>query len=1327
MGAHRSSGRRERRHLSSVFAVLVLLVAIFSGASTIAQADASPVRLIIELAPEPGIADTNFAAVDALRQGFASAPPVDLTVVREIPSTRFVAVEVSPDQIDAVTNDPRVLRVEIDHVISIAETPAQDLINLPYAAERGHRGDEDIRVAVLDTGIDSNHPALAGKVAVGGCFIDPAFCPAGTGLASVQDDHGHGTAVASIIGGTGAGGVEEGVAPGVTLVAYKVLDANGLGFTSELLAALTFIYQNSYSSANHVDIVNLSLSGDTPGGVCDSTLVGGLVNSLWLSRQTPVVAAAGNAGSASGIQSPACASSAISVGAVYTEAMGPRSYGVNGGTCTDASPVANLVPCYSNSTGASDSDGNALLDVLAPGDCTPAAALGGGTTACFGGTSAAAAHASGVLALLLGTGLSDEEAARRLKVGLPVTDGRNGVTRPRVDIAAAMSAAGATLPVDAANPACTSDGPTWCTIDAAIRDASPFDTIQIAAGTYNEQFDFSKDLTITGAGMDLTIIDGGIDNNETLDADSNLHLSNLTLIGNSSNRSTLWLHQGADEAPRISTLTNIAIRDSAGSGVSIDRRTRAEWTGGVVSGNAGRGISVNGSLTLTDVTVTGNNVLNLSPTGGGIDVGHGYTNEVRFGADGHLTIHGGAISHNAASRGGGLNNRGVATLNDVTLNSNRYVPHHLEPTHRGGSGIANVAATYRAGGGADPVVLQDTGILTLNNVTVVGAEQDGLLNQGTATIRGGEFSWVSPGPPIHWAGGSAIRNLPDGLDGAAITPNTGILHMEGTVMRGLVGVETTWLGGALENRGTATLVDVDISDYTVAYSGAGIYNGTMSSAPSTTGSLTVIGGAIRSSSADRGAAVMSDHQSRTTLTDVLIESNTSVQSGAITIGGTGTVAAQGIVLLGNCTGGTGDACLNGPLDAADAWGHTTGITIRDAWWGCVEGPPTCGSIAGTVAAPTWTASVTASVAPEEPQAGSPATVAVQRINNDGDPVEGSHGLVVTVDGEHPLAPTFVPDHTYTYTGTAGGTDTVTAEIAFGSASGMIGLRVTVDVTWDPPITPAAPSVPSGGGGGGGGAPAAATAPRLPTTATEPGVEVPLTNVTEAKTSSEAPATATSTDTRGSRGNVVVPPNAMPPDTSIVLGAIDDLASLQAQAPPPNRASIVLGFQITATGPDGEPISSDFGAPVELEFTVPAGALPPGALPADLVVAFWDGTEWVEIEATATPAPGGGYVFRAATDHFTLFAVIHRPALSIAGTFSVPLAARGFTLVAWSGGAIDGMIAAGGGRIQSIWTFRDGRAYGYRPDVVEFVNRAFRDLFPGDFVPAGSLFLVQTGP
>ncbi len=119
----------------------------------------------------------------------------------------------------------------------------------------GHRG-EDVKVAVLDTGVDATHPDLTGRVSEAQDF---------SGSSGTGDAFGHGTHVASIVGGSGAasGGSRKGVAPGADLLIGKVLGDDGFGTESQVIDGM------EWAVARGADVVNMSLGSDAPSDGTD--------------------------------------------------------------------------------------------------------------------------------------------------------------------------------------------------------------------------------------------------------------------------------------------------------------------------------------------------------------------------------------------------------------------------------------------------------------------------------------------------------------------------------------------------------------------------------------------------------------------------------------------------------------------------------------------------------------------------------------------------------------------------------------------------------------------------------------------------------------------------------------------------------------------------------------------------------------------------------------------------------------------------------------------------------------------------------------------------
>jgi subtilisin family serine protease len=173
-------------------------------------------------------------------------------------------------------------------------------IGADRAWQAGFDGD-GATVAVLDTGIDATHPDLQGRIVAQENFSTSP---------DTVDRYGHGTHVAATIAGTGAAapGVRSGVAPHADLLVGKVLDDDGFGSISDVIAGMEW-------AAPQADIVSMSLGSSYPP---DGTgPVAQAADQLSAQHDTLFVVAAGNSGPASTtIGDPAGSARALTVGAV---------------------------------------------------------------------------------------------------------------------------------------------------------------------------------------------------------------------------------------------------------------------------------------------------------------------------------------------------------------------------------------------------------------------------------------------------------------------------------------------------------------------------------------------------------------------------------------------------------------------------------------------------------------------------------------------------------------------------------------------------------------------------------------------------------------------------------------------------------------------------------------------------------------------------------------------------------------------------------------------------------------------------------------------------
>jgi hypothetical protein len=240
----------------------------------------------------------------------------------------------------------------------------------------------------------------------------------------------HGTHVAGIAAGRGAN--FSGVAKDADVVAIqvfsKVNDATACGstpapcvlsYTSDQIKALERVKELATSGMN-IASVNMSLGGGQYTSACDATQTArkSIIDNL-RSLGIATVIASGNSGYNAAIGAPACISTAISVGSTD-----------DGGSNTALDAVSGF------------SNGSAALTLLAPGRWISSSVPGGGFSN-YSGTSMAAPHVAGAFAVLkqrAPEGTVSQFVRALVRSGQPITDSRNGITKPRIKIAGALEA-----------------------------------------------------------------------------------------------------------------------------------------------------------------------------------------------------------------------------------------------------------------------------------------------------------------------------------------------------------------------------------------------------------------------------------------------------------------------------------------------------------------------------------------------------------------------------------------------------------------------------------------------------------------------------------------------------------------------------------------------------------------------------------------------------------------------------------------------------------------------------------------------------------------------
>ena len=260
-----------------------------------------------------------------------------------------------------------------------------------------------VGIAIVDTGLDFNHTDLQGAFGIG--------CHDSFG-ASCQDQNGHGTHVAGIVGARDNDTGVVGVASGATLYAVRVLDASGSGSDSDVMAGLDWIYSQN-TGGMKIRVANMSLGRD--GTVNDNPAMHATVTKLSDQGVTIVVAAGNDPKMVISQQVPPA----------YPEVLAIAS-----STAIDGTNACNRLSSAIRADTASyfTTDGDGVV-VSAPGEdkedvsrgCLISSTgilslkLGGGTTR-MSGTSMASPHVAGVAALLVAADTTITPACVRAKI-----------------------------------------------------------------------------------------------------------------------------------------------------------------------------------------------------------------------------------------------------------------------------------------------------------------------------------------------------------------------------------------------------------------------------------------------------------------------------------------------------------------------------------------------------------------------------------------------------------------------------------------------------------------------------------------------------------------------------------------------------------------------------------------------------------------------------------------------------------------------------------------------------------------------------------------------
>lgn len=284
--------------MRNLWPTLALVLAGFTPAASGAPGHHVPGQILVRVKD-----DTTFKNFDKHLASPAAA------ATRVLKHKNIRVLKVADDEVETVLanlrRDPTIEFAERDFVAEAASVPNDPyavtgeewqiaMLQLPAAWEVT-TGNQNVIVAVLDSGVNAAHPDLAGQLLPGQNFV--------YGGTDVSDDFGHGTAVAGAIAAIGNNGVGvAGVAYGCRVLPLKVMDSSGFASYSDIAEGI------QYAVDHGARVINLSIAGDSPSATLQSA-----IDYAW-SNNVVVVAAAGN-NSSSTPQYPAACHHVVGVAA----------------------------------------------------------------------------------------------------------------------------------------------------------------------------------------------------------------------------------------------------------------------------------------------------------------------------------------------------------------------------------------------------------------------------------------------------------------------------------------------------------------------------------------------------------------------------------------------------------------------------------------------------------------------------------------------------------------------------------------------------------------------------------------------------------------------------------------------------------------------------------------------------------------------------------------------------------------------------------------------------------------------------------------------------
>lgn len=317
------------RALTAATITAVALSAFVPGAATAAPATGEdPVRYLVRYAPGTDVA----AAAASLRKSGKAVGRTFSTAVRA------AVITTTPAQAAALATAPNVVAVEQDLPVRISNTQS----NAPWGLDRSDQrtlplsttytppaAGAGVNVYVVDTGVLASHADFGGRVAAG-------YTTIADGRGS-SDCNGHGTHVAGTVAGT-----TYGIAKSSTVVPVRVLNCDGGGYMSDVVAGLDWVA--AHHAAGVPAVVNLSL-----GGGANSTVDAALQSVI--NDGVTAAVAAGNSSVDACTSSPARVSAALTVAA--SDSSDRQASFSNTGSCVDLyAPGVGIASAYHTSNTA---------------------------------------------------------------------------------------------------------------------------------------------------------------------------------------------------------------------------------------------------------------------------------------------------------------------------------------------------------------------------------------------------------------------------------------------------------------------------------------------------------------------------------------------------------------------------------------------------------------------------------------------------------------------------------------------------------------------------------------------------------------------------------------------------------------------------------------------------------------------------------------------------------------------------------------------------------------------------------------------------------------